>query len=569
MLSWIVRNLRSSGFSSYTGIRFSIWWKGHLYLPGYAAGMESVNVLAQQLTASPLSALCSNLKGVFGLFVWDRRECAWQITVDNSGLYRIFFDTSGHVASSFLEIAAARGAGPADLSTDRLVEFLLNGCVYAPRTLLPGVRRIPAQAVLRIGKNQGQTTLEVEQKQFPDPDPRRPFAAVLDTHAEELARSLAHDRVSIDLTGGFDSRLVASLLRARGLGDEAAMTGEPQSVDTALAAQVAAVLELPLHVHRQNLDRLEPDMAALFVASDGLVDVGKIHRDWQAAHARRARGVTVLAHGGGGELLKDFYFHHEFPFYGRRTASLERLYDLRIAPMPLSAAQLTPAARQWVRDCRTGIIARLQSFREPTNHATCDRVFHGFRLPEYFGGHFSTYVNLGINVVAPLMDREVATAAAALSPWTRMMEGQHRRLIHELCPQAGALPTTSGYSASWRPGKLASDVLGYGTNEVRRLVNKLGQRHLGRAPFPRAGALETDAPGFGRRTRELPAFHTGLAQLKERGIYLRDLDPMAIRPHEVGRILTLGMCFVHLQQSWQERHRPEVRMPGGLVAYAS
>ncbi|MFZ1429528.1 MAG: hypothetical protein WAS21_22480, partial [Geminicoccaceae bacterium] len=504
-------------------------------------------VLARRLADRPLAAICHRLKGVFGLVIWDQRDGVWYAAVDNAGLYRLFFDDFGRLGGSFLEIAAAQGAQAADIATDRLVEFLLHGCIYAPRTLLPSIHRLRGDEIVRLRTTPEHTSIDIEPKRFPVPDVDRPFAAVVADHAEDLARSLVHDRVSIDLTGGFDSRLVASLLRARGLGDEAAMTGEPQSVDTALAAQVAAVLELPLHVHRQKLDRLEPDMAALFVASDGLVDVGKIHRDWQAALARRVRGVTVLAHGGGGELLKDFYFHHEFPFYGHRAASLERLYDLRIVPMPLSAAQLTPAAQQLVRDCRTGIISRLQSFREPTNHATCDRVFHGFRLPEFFGGHFSTYVNLGINVVAPLMDREVATAAAVLSPWTRMMEGQHRRLIHELCPQAGALPTTSGYSASWRPGKLASDVLGYGTNEVRRLVNKLGQRHLGRAPFPRAGALETDAPGFGRRTRELPGFHAGLAQLKERGIYLRDLDPMAIRPHEVGRILTLGMCFAHLQ----------------------
>jgi len=82
---------------------------------------------------------------VFGLFVWDRSDATWQITVDNSGLYRVFFDTSGHVCTSFFEIAAARGAGPAALSTDALVEFLLHGCVYAPRTLLPGIRRIPAK----------------------------------------------------------------------------------------------------------------------------------------------------------------------------------------------------------------------------------------------------------------------------------------------------------------------------------------------------------------------------------------------------------------------------------------
>ncbi len=561
--------LNSNGFNLYENNRFSIWWKGHLYLSSLAAGTTSVAVLARRLADRPLAAICHRLKGVFGLVVWDKHDDVWYASVDNAGLYRLFFDDFGRLTSSFLEMAAARGAKAADIATDRLVEFLLHGCVYAPRTLLPGIHRLRGHEIVRLRATRARTSIDIEPKRFPAPDMDRPFAVVLADHAEDLALSLVHERLSIDLTGGFDSRLVAALLRTRGMGDEAAMTGEPVSVDAALAVRVAEVFRLPLHVHRQNLDRLGQEMAKLLVESDGLVDVAKIHRDWQATHARRARGITVVAHGGGGELLKDFYFHHELPFYGRRVASLERLYDLRIAPMPLSDAQLTPAAQQWVRDCRTGIIANLQSFRGPTAHETCDRVFHGFRLPEFFGGHFSTYVNLGINVVAPLMDREVAMAAAALSPWTRVMEGQHRRLIHELSPQAAALPTTSGYSASWHPARVARDVLGYAGNEVRRLVNKLGQRHLGRAPFPRAGARDTDARDFGHRLRELPAFHAGLAQLQERGIYLRGLDPMAIRSHEVGRILTLGLCFAHLEQSREERRLPEFHMSGELAAHAS
>ena len=179
---------------------------------------------------------------------------------------------------------------------------------------------------------------------------------MLDAYAADLERSLAGKALSIDLTGGFDSRLVACLLRARGLGQEAAMTGEPASIDAALATNVANILDLPMHVQRQNIDHLDDELTMLSADTDGLVDVAKMHRDWQAAHARLERGITVLAHGGGGELLKDFYFHHEFPFYGRRPVSLERLYDLRIVPMPLADAHLTPAARCWVQDCRARTI---------------------------------------------------------------------------------------------------------------------------------------------------------------------------------------------------------------------
>jgi hypothetical protein len=327
------------------------------------------------------------------------------------------------------------------------------------------------------------------------------------------------------------------------------MTGEPGCVDVTLAKRVAGALGLPHLVHRHDLDQLEQELPVLFSHSDGTVDVARIHRDWQAVLARRARGVEVIAHGAGGELLKDFYFRHEFPFYGRRPASLGRLYDLRIAPMPLADSQLTASARELVRESRAWLISRLEAYRAPFNHQTCDQAFFGLRLPEMFGGHFSTYINLGVDVVAPLMERDGAVAIMALSPWSRMMEGQHRRLIDRLNPMAAALPTTSGYSASTASSRLARDLAAYAGNELRRLVNKLGQRHLGRAPLPRAGATSTDAPGFGDRLKRLPQFREGLAALQARGIYRPGLAPDAGRRHEVGRILTLGLCFAHLDRA--------------------
>ena len=176
---------------------------------------------------------------------------------------------------------------------------------------------------------------------------------------------------------------------------------------------------------------------------------------------------------------------------------------------------------------------------------------------------------MGLDVVAPLMDRDVAMAAIALSPWSRLMEGQHRRLIEGLNARVAALPTANGYSASCRPALLARDLVGFAANEARRVVNKLGQRHLGRAPFPRAGALDTDAPGFADRMRQLPTFRSALARLQERGIYAPGLDPMAVRTHEVGRILTLGLCFDRLGQAQHTARRSSSRLAAGSIARAS
>ena len=64
---------------------------------------------------------------------------------------------------------------------------------------------------------------------------------------QELASSLAGLNVSVDLTGGSDTRLVAALL-ARSLPFECAVSGTADSSDVEIAGEVARALGRPLHV---------------------------------------------------------------------------------------------------------------------------------------------------------------------------------------------------------------------------------------------------------------------------------------------------------------------------------
>lgn len=366
-------------------------------------------------------------------------------------------------------------------------------------------------------------------------------------HFAGLARSLEGLAVSVDATGGFDSRLVACLLQGRGLPFELATSGRPGTPDTEIARTMAGLLDRPFHLAGHGLEGLDEELEATFRMGDGLTDLRRLHRDRQMALARLARGVGVVAHGGGGELYRDHYVIQDFPFYGNGRVRLGRYYDLRIAAVGLPPEALAPGTRGLLADLRAATIARLEACRAATNNETYDLIYLRLRGPEHFGQYYANYVNMGLDIAAPLLDRDNALAAIATSPWRRFFFLWHRRVITRHCPALAALPTAEGFSASAEPRRMLADLGAFAATQARRAGKKASQRLTGRGRFHVVGAFVADAPDFNHRLRASAHFPRAMERLKAAGVLDPDLAPDAVRDLHVGRILTLGMLLGELE----------------------
>ena len=67
-------------------------------------------------------------------------------------------------------------------------------------------------------------------------------------HFASLKKSLSGRALSVDATGGFDSRLVLCLLGNQSLPFELAISGLPGTADTEIARQIATMLGRPFHL---------------------------------------------------------------------------------------------------------------------------------------------------------------------------------------------------------------------------------------------------------------------------------------------------------------------------------
>jgi asparagine synthetase B (glutamine-hydrolysing) len=529
-----------TGLRWWSDERFVLGWKGHIYVAGEVAGAASMPAIARLLEAMTLGEAAQRISGVFGLFVHDRRRGGWQITIDHAGLYKVFHDAQG-AATGFLELLQARPRSRADVPAEALLDFLQHGYVAAPDSFVRGVRKLRHDEVLELEPGAAPRLLRKTLVRPADDGPDTVLA-----YFRDLARSMSGERVSVDVTGGFDSRLIACMLAYHGLDYEIAITGRDGAADIELARNVAAALGRPFFPHHHDIARLEEELETVFRLGDGQHEIRGFHRDWQNARARLSRGVQVIAHGGGGDMFKDFQVVHDFPRYNSPRIDLERYYDLRLAPLRMPMAALSPEAQALVPGIRSRMLARMAEYRAATNNRTFDQVSFYLRDPEFFGRYYSNYINLGLDVVAPYLDWRNAAVAHAMSPWRRMMNRWHRAVMTRHCPKIAALPTTDGYTASSELRFLVPNLLGFARNNARRIMRKSAQRLLGRTLFEKAGVAEFNAADYLARLRASAAFGRAVGELQRAGVLARDLDPAILPDHHVPRLLTAGMFLEHL-----------------------
>ena len=334
---------RETGLNWWTNDRFAIGWKGHLYVPGQPAGPASITQLAARLTTTPLTQVVAEVAGVFGLFVHDQIRGDWQVSSDNAGLYRIFHDERG-LGTSFLELLADRDMDASAISPRAILEFLSYGAWLGPESPASGVRRLAHDELLVLAPAQRPHLMAKALVAPRDDDTDQVLA-----HFDGLARSLEHSSVSVDVTAGYDSRVIVSLLAQRAVDFEAAVSGYPGADDVEIGRTIADTLRRPFFASHHDESTLEEDLPALFRAGDGLTDLRRFHRDYQNAKGRIARGVDVIVHGNGGELFKDQYSYQDFPFYGRSHSNLEKYYSLRVVPI-----SVPPSYLNFVRAIRSG-----------------------------------------------------------------------------------------------------------------------------------------------------------------------------------------------------------------------
>lgn len=494
------------------------------------------------------------LQGAFALAAWfgERRELlALNDHASTLGLYVGAIDRGYLVATAVLAPARAFGIAPAPAGVR---EYLARGSLMVPYSFFSGIDRLGVGQYATLVD--GGWAFGTHWEPFADTSVHSGFNEAVAAYASALVRAVerihsAAGSLAIDLTGGYDSRMVVAAALHAGV-DFVATTGRaPDEIER--ASSIARRVGIEHAVFGADLFkrlRLTPDVVR------ELIHRTAGERDFlDIAHASISLGMLqrhgrVRLQGCGGELTRARPWSHELWNAGKTgppdTGQLLRFRLLSGGAPPDGLYR----GDWWPRYVDDLAHRARRVFIAPVRATRAQRLDAAFIWQETGNGAISLSATHGwMPTVHPLFTRDVMEAALAI-PWRWKLGARVTRAVtHLLSPALAALPTQyGGTAAPLRPSTLhleARHALNRTGHVLARLDRLLAGGRLTRPFFP--------PPDAGPRPA-LP--DTLLAVLRPDEMFSRALfDPHGIatlladgaddpaRQRHVSRILNVELLF--------------------------
>lgn len=466
------------------------WWfdpdaaDGVGTLAGLAAGGDPARVLAR-------------LQGQYLVVAVDAMAGRLRAAGDRLGLYPVYVAEGRGLA--WLSTSALALAAALDRPLDRqaLAALFVGDAIRSPQSAFEGVRRLGMGE--EVDATDGRLTVRRVWTPYRTP---RAFRRVDDAVDEALAildRSCAaisrqFPRWVADLTAGLDSRLVVAAMAPHGA-VRTTVNGPDEHLDVRISRHISDTLGWamfrrppPADWGRQRWRHFRHGVAL----GDGELGGQALDGTVEAKLALAPYFDAALS-GGGGELLRDFFWTQEFLARGRTTKlDIQRLLRYRfLFSHPGDPGLLTPGWRQaWLDDQAERMSDLVQLAPDALNTAKLDAIYlwkSSGHIGRYQGASFPLIVS-----PMPLATAALVELSLALPYGMRLHSRFVRQLITRLHPRLAAMATSYGGSAQPLSPRRPGDLLRYGSGAVQKLVRKLGQVTVGHPLLPDPTARPPD-----------------------------------------------------------------------------
>jgi len=278
----------------------------------------------------------NDYEGTFALAAWDatrRRGVAVNDQTSQLNFYHCEDAGFFYATTSALPLARALGRG---LDSAAVREFVARGALVAPSAMFEGFKRLNVGE--RVDFEDGAAVLK---RHWHYPAELQRWS--LDRAAEEAAAvstdrigryAAAGGRVILDLTSGYDSRLLASAADNAGLEPTVTVNGVPDDEEVRIARKVADAAGWPLRFFdRKELYTRPIDEGVrreLTYRTDGNLPFTEVYHHW-LTRPGLAEQFGMHAAGVGGEFIRYHPWGQEFFGVGRRReANVANVLDYRM-----------------------------------------------------------------------------------------------------------------------------------------------------------------------------------------------------------------------------------------------
>ena len=281
---------------------YSVWWDGIVFVGGLPSGKASIEHFIRTIEKRDIPSACNILSGSFSCILLDREKEKYFAFVDNSRQSHFFYNQTC-VSTSFLKLIDRTKKKLNSIDHHSMIEFVITGNVFTKQIFFEDIKIIDADEILVVFSE----GISIEHKRLSNIYECKSSEYDFLQNLNVIASSLKNNKISMDLTGGSDSRLLTVIFKKAGVDFETAVSGMLGHPDVEISEEVAELLGTTHYVTYHNTEHIDlsHELEETFVNCDGLSDVLASHRLYQFDCDRGKRGITLAIGGGAGELYKD------------------------------------------------------------------------------------------------------------------------------------------------------------------------------------------------------------------------------------------------------------------------
>jgi hypothetical protein len=514
--------------------RRTVWWSGLIFIKGVAEGKTSLQRFLEMVDKSGLTAACDLLSGNFTCVVFDKTAKCYHAFTDNNRVSNLYY-SADYISTSFLQLVKTIKPNAADLQPDSVCAFIITGQVYSKNALFGSISFLNAEDILVVSKN----NITIEKKKL------RPIHDIHLTRDElyqnlrEIIVSLQGKKVSLDMSGGSDTRTLAGVLKQLGLDFELSTDCPPGFPDHDISVKAAAILQKPHFItwHIVEGVPVRKELDETFLRFDGLSDILSFHPSFQNYAKRESRRVEVIISGFAGEMYKDggwWRVAMQTLFTGRwKEAMIKKLvysglvawgYDPNL-PVYLFAGRCETVCRNF----SDSLYDYLMNNYNGRNRAELgDRIFNEYsiRTPRSLAQKGMTYYPI-------LLDLNILPFGLHLSFCKRLFAKEYRNLLFKADKKLARLETTKAHtslSPEW--SCMAVDMLKFVANAFKTSVLKKKKVY----PVNPLYAV----------VRKQPETQRYFAALIKAGVLRQTLTLDELPDRYLGRVYTIGKLLEYI-----------------------
>ncbi|MCK4524089.1 hypothetical protein KAU15_04105, partial [candidate division WOR-3 bacterium] len=251
---------------------YEIKYLGLPIILGKKAGIESLKCFCDLLDKNEIIDVSRELLGIYFIVMKNIVSNTQYVFVDNIGQFKIYI-TEKIISDSFLYIAEMEKCKSEDLNTIRTIEFIRFGTVFSNYTYFDKIKTLDSDSIIYIDEFDEANILKKKRYDI-NKNTNYKFGKTMKLYCN----SIRDKKISIDITGGIDSRLLSCIFNHHNVSFEGGLSDLKGNEDAVIGKGVAEKLNIDFFLSEHNIDNLEKSFEKIFVFSDGICNIFKMHR---------------------------------------------------------------------------------------------------------------------------------------------------------------------------------------------------------------------------------------------------------------------------------------------------